>query len=162
MVSKTPTVHLLHGFIGAGKTTYALKLAERTGGLRFSPDEWMATLHGTRPPRDLFTERYQRIDELIWTLAQQATAQGVDVILDFGFWTRKSRDSARRRVKEIGAQPQVHAVVCDIEVMRQRTKERSVRPDSRSLWIDEPAFNTFLLTFEPMQADEEFILVNNN
>ena len=37
-------IHLICGSTGAGKTTYALELAERIGAVRFSIDEWMTAL----------------------------------------------------------------------------------------------------------------------
>jgi predicted kinase len=46
------TVHLIHGCLGAGKTTFAKKLAEEVNGVRFNPDEWMVRLYGEDPPAD--------------------------------------------------------------------------------------------------------------
>ena len=42
----TPLLHMVCGGVGAGKTTYARKLADEIGGLRFSIDEWMTSLFG--------------------------------------------------------------------------------------------------------------------
>lgn len=36
-----PTVHMIHGFVGVGKTTFAKKLQQEVNAVRFSPDEWM-------------------------------------------------------------------------------------------------------------------------
>jgi len=36
--------HFICGSTGAGKTTYALKLSDEIGAVRFSIDEWMAAL----------------------------------------------------------------------------------------------------------------------
>ncbi|MCY7392641.1 MAG: ATP-binding protein, partial [Leptolyngbyaceae cyanobacterium CAN_BIN12] len=33
------TLHLLHGFTGAGKTTFAKQLALEISAIRFTPDE---------------------------------------------------------------------------------------------------------------------------
>ncbi len=35
------TAHLLHGFTGAGKTTFARQLEAETGAVRFCQDEWV-------------------------------------------------------------------------------------------------------------------------
>jgi len=35
------TIHLICGFMGFGKTTYAKKLAQREKAVRMTPDEWM-------------------------------------------------------------------------------------------------------------------------
>lgn len=36
-----PTLHLIHGYLGAGKTTFARKLEIDTKALRFTLDEWI-------------------------------------------------------------------------------------------------------------------------
>ena len=46
-------VHLICGSTGAGKTTYALRLSEQLGAVRFSIDEWMATLFWMDTPQPL-------------------------------------------------------------------------------------------------------------
>jgi tRNA uridine 5-carbamoylmethylation protein Kti12 len=46
------TAHLIHGFLGAGKTTFARQLERELRAIRFSQDEWMANLNG-----DLFISR---------------------------------------------------------------------------------------------------------
>jgi len=35
-----PIVYVICGFIGAGKTTFAKKLEEKTGAVRITKDEW--------------------------------------------------------------------------------------------------------------------------
>jgi hypothetical protein len=34
-----PTVHLIHGYLGAGKTSFAVQLEPVVSGIRFSADE---------------------------------------------------------------------------------------------------------------------------
>lgn len=41
-----PIAHLICGFIGSGKTTFARKLEKETGAARFTKDEWMVRLFG--------------------------------------------------------------------------------------------------------------------
>ena len=43
-----------------------------------------------------------------------------------------------------------------------RTLTRSVNPPTDSLWIDRAAFDKLDALFEPMQDDEEFILVQGS
>ena len=37
----SPTIHMMFGFIGSGKSTFARKLESELRAARFSPDEWM-------------------------------------------------------------------------------------------------------------------------
>ncbi|MDX1507436.1 MAG: AAA family ATPase [Woeseiaceae bacterium] len=159
MTSK-PTAHLLHGYIGSGKTTFARKLEREHGAVRFSHDEWMVRLHGWNPPAEQFAERMAQVMNLIWDEATRELEAGNDVILDFGFWTRESRDAARRRVSSIGAVAKFYSFFCPKSIMKARTLERSKRPSTDSLWIDEPAFDKLLARFEPMDDDEEYVRVD--
>lgn len=52
--STKPVAHIVIGFIGSGKTTFARKLERETGAVRFTKDEWMVRLFGNTPPKDTF------------------------------------------------------------------------------------------------------------
>ena len=45
-----PTLHFVCGPVGAGKTTYAIALAESTKAVRFTGDEWVARLFAKDRP----------------------------------------------------------------------------------------------------------------
>ncbi len=84
-----PIVHLLCGLNGAGKTTYARRLAEARGAVRFSLDEWLLTLHpGIRYDAPEYGPLAERGKLLIWDVAGQVLALGHDVVLDWNSWSR--------------------------------------------------------------------------
>lgn len=91
----TNLIHLVCGSTGAGKTTYALALTERIGGVRFSIDEWMSALYWMDTPKPLIPEwsleRVARCTSQIWSTAAQVAARGVPCVLDIGFSTARSR-----------------------------------------------------------------------
>ena len=64
------TAHLICGSTGAGKTTYAMKIAEAGGSVRFTIDEWMAALFFPDAPEPLSfqwaLERVIRCENQIW------------------------------------------------------------------------------------------------
>ena len=45
-----PTAHMIYGYLGVGKTTFASHLEARHGAVRFSNDEWMTRLYGQALP----------------------------------------------------------------------------------------------------------------
>jgi predicted kinase len=60
-------IHLICGSTGAGKTNYALRLSDHLEGIRFSIDEWMATLFWMDTPQPLnldvpAEERWRRVE----------------------------------------------------------------------------------------------------
>jgi predicted kinase len=79
------TAHLLFGFLGSGKTTFAKRLEVEHAAIRFTPDEWMAGLFGDDPPEASFPEKAEAILELLEPLWMRCLSLGLDVVLDYGF-----------------------------------------------------------------------------
>ena len=156
------TAYLIHGFVGAGKTTFARKLERQHRAVRFTHDEWVHKLYGPNPQRDRFDELYARIDELIWQLADRTLELGVDVILDSGFWSRESRDRVRSHLRQLGAHVVLYNVTCPEGLMRQRVLKRTQEVPADSLWINEAAFDLFKGRFEPLGNDEDSVLVDGS
>lgn len=156
------TAHLIHGFVGAGKTTYAVKLEQDLPALQFSIDEWMIALYGQNPPADKFEEYHSRTTSLIWNVAIRALTLGQDVVLDFGFWSRKSRDDARQRLHSIDAETILYCVTCTNETMKTRVLNRTAEMPEHALYIDDSAITAFRKRFEPLNDDEPCRLVRTD
>lgn len=155
------TVHMICGFAGSGKTTFAKRLAHETEAIRFSKDEWMANLYGISPSPDSFGEFEERISELSWEYIERLINLNIDCVLDFGFWNRAERDKTRQRIAEYGAKHILHFLDAPLDVMKQRVVDRSSKlsPDMSGLgldylWLDEDAFDMFLERFEGLGEDE--------
>jgi predicted kinase len=153
-----PIVHLIHGYLGAGKTTFAKKLAEEVHGVRFNPDEWMVRLYGEDPPADQFAGRLERVFALIDEQWVRVVRCGVDVVLDHGFWTRASRDTARARAAAAGAACRLYALQCPEATARARCRGRNADLQG-SLYIAENTFDVLKSRFEPLQADEPHLVI---
>ena len=106
-----PTLHLLHGLPGSGKTNFARKLARDLRAVRFTPDEWMVILHGTNPPEVVFRPQHEKIMALIWSHVERVLGAGTDVVLDVGFWSRASRDDARPGPRSKRSNWENHALI---------------------------------------------------
>lgn len=154
------TLHLLHGSVGSGKTTFARQLERQIRAVRFTPDEWMTRLYGDRPPVETIQETLDRLYELIWEHAGRVLRTGTDVILDCGFWTRASRDEARRRAAAFGASCRFYVINCPADVARQRVLRRTAELPAGAFWINEPAIDVLNGRVEPLGPDEEFIAVD--
>lgn len=154
-----PVAHILVGFIGSGKTTFARRLEKETGAVRFTKDEWMVRLFGNTPPKDTFEEYDNKMASLARDMALKCLAAGMDVILDEGFWVKEQRDEIRERVKSVGAIPKVYYIEAPREVMLARTLRRTAEPPVDSFTIDEESFNHYWKFFEPPDKDETFTLI---
>jgi predicted kinase len=154
------TLHLLHGPIGSGKTTFAKQLERKIRAVRFTPDEWMIQLYGTRPPVNTFQETLDRLYELIWEHAGRVLRTGTDVILDGGFWSRASRDDARRRAAALGVSCRLYVINCPADLARQRVLRRTAEMPAGAFWINEPAIDVLNGRVEPLAPDEDHLAVN--
>jgi predicted kinase len=149
----TATVHLIHGYLGAGKTTFARQLEHRIRAVRFSPDEWITRLYGDDPPHEHFDDYMTRVFAIANEQWMAVARCGVDVILDYGFWTRAWRDEARRRAAQLGAEVKLYAIDCPDAVARQRVQARNA--DLRgSVFVADATYDALRPRFEPLQADE--------
>jgi predicted kinase len=124
--------HLICGSTGAGKTTYALALAERLGGVRFSIDEWMSTLFWMDSPQPLDAqwsmERVARCDRQIWAVAKAVATAGVDVVLDLGFPTAAARARFAALAREAGVGVRLHLVEASADERWRRVQRRNAEP----------------------------------
>lgn len=127
-------VHLICGSTGAGKTTYALDLAERLGAVRFSIDEWMTALFWMDSPQPIdpawSMERVERCYSQMWTMAVQVASRGVPCLLDFGFTLRSSRAKFAGLARSAGFSPQLHFVDVPLEERWRRVQKRNASKGS--------------------------------
>jgi predicted kinase len=150
------TAHLIHGFLGAGKTTFARQLERELRAIRFSQDEWMAHLYGNDPPADEFPIFFQRISELIAGLWPRCLELGLDVILDLNFWSREERDESRATASALGGSTTLYRLACTDEEAWRRIEHRN-RNLNGDLFISRETFEALKARFEPLSDDEERI-----
>jgi predicted kinase len=154
-----PTVHLVCGSTGAGKTTYAAVLADRVRGVRFSIDEWMANLFLPDRPEHLSlawaVEHTARCERQMWTVADQIIGRGVAVVFDVGLSRREHRDRFRMRAAEAGAESKLHYLDVDEGTRRARVRRRNEeRTGTFAFDVTDEMFDFMEKTFEPPDDDE--------
>lgn len=157
-------VHMLSGMISSGKSTYAKQLQLNTNAVLFSPDEWILDLYGAEFPVERFQEHGDAVKTRIWDVAQQLLKQGVDVVLDFSFWSKSERRLWREKAVLLGAEVQLYFFECPTEIMRQRLHTRNERVLSgieRHFFISEETFDRWIGLLEVAEADERAIVVDS-
>ncbi len=111
-----PKLIVVCGLTGSGKTTYAKRLEETLGAVRFCPDEWMQALSLSLHDED----KRAQIEALQWAQAQRLLALGQTVIIEWGTWGRSERDTLRLGARALGAATDQHYLSAPVEVLWKR------------------------------------------
>jgi predicted kinase len=152
-------VHFICGPTGAGKTTYAIALAERAKAVRFTIDEWMANLFiADRPPTanlQWALERTARCEAQMWSIADPLIARGVDVVFDLGVSRREHRDQFRARASQTPASIKMHYLDVPRETRRARIHARNAQQTGTFAFVvNDPMFDWMEQWFELPSDDE--------
>ncbi len=149
------------GLPGSGKTTLARKLEVEYAALRLTVDEWHVRLFGMdvddgSDDADFATHntRHGAIESLLWETASRVLMLGVDVILDFGFWTKRERDELRARAHELGVGFRIHFADASEELLLERIKARNSHLPSGTFHIPEARLQEWVHLFEAPSPEE--------
>jgi predicted kinase len=148
------TAHLIHGYLAVGKSTFSQRLAEDQGAVLLSLDAWYLRLFTDGAPTA--HQDYVLLQRLWASLDDhwpQILRAGVDVVLDFGFWSRLSRDRARDRALAAGGQARLWSVTCDKEISIQRCLRRNLAPGENFV-LDAAAYEALRTRFDALGGDE--------
>lgn len=145
-----PTLYLICGLPGSGKTTLARQLEVEKRALRLTPDEWMARIVG-----DGYDEQKRaEVESIQWEIAARVLSLGMNVILDFGFWGRDERDEYRARAHTLGARTEVRFLNVSKEELLKRLSERNSSGQKDVFQVTEQQLDSWLQLFQPPTPDE--------
>lgn len=148
------TLFLMCGLPGSGKTTLARRIERERHALRLTPDEWIERLFGaglTPPTLDWCRDPIEAVQ---WGVAERALLLGVNVILDFGFWSRSERDEFRARARALGADAEVHFLDVPRAVLSARLAARNADLPPYTFRVTDAQLDTWWNLFEPPTPDE--------
>jgi predicted kinase len=111
-----PTLFLTVGLPCTGKTTEAQRIEVEHGALRLTKDEWVKALYGPENPRSAQDVIEGRLIEV----ALRALELGIDVVIDFGLWSRDERTALRQAAADRGAAVEMR--YCQVTPAEQRRR----------------------------------------
>jgi predicted kinase len=153
--TQPPTLFLMVGLPGSGKTVRARELAAERGALRLTPDDWALTLLGRE---DRHQERPDGkrwlLEGLLVALAVDALRLGLSVVLDFGFWSRDERSALRWLAASVGASCEIVYRPVEREVQWRRIRSRWEQTPERTFPMSEAELDPWRDAFQVPDADE--------
>ncbi|MCU1268155.1 MAG: hypothetical protein JWM21_4473 [Acidobacteria bacterium] len=153
-VKTIATLHLICGLPCAGKTTLAKQIEQERSALRLTPDEWIIRLFGNDLSLEALDAARDPIEAVLWDLAARILVLGIDVILDFGFWSRSEREDFRARAAQLGARSELHFLDVHEDALLKRWATRNADLPSGTFQIDEVRLRRWCRLFEPPSSDE--------
>lgn len=149
-----PTLHMLCGLPGSGKTTRANELHAAGEGILLNADEWVCQLYPDDAEAAARDERKGLVEQVQWELVEGLLTSGISVILDWGVWMRAERDHYRRRARDLGASVQTVFVDAPIETLHKRVAQRNLNLPPRTFSISVEELDEWAALFEPPTHDE--------
>ena len=142
-------LHVMVGLPGSGKTTRAKQIAADTGAVRLTPDDWHLRLFGQDMDDPAHEARHEQIEDIQRELGFDLLARGVDVILDFGVWSRAEREDLRRRAALSGAALLLYPCEAPLAELFARIQARQ-----NGFAVTMPMLRAWSAVYEPVTAEE--------
>lgn len=150
---RQPTLYLMVGLPGSGKTARAREIEAAHSALRLTPDEWILALYGNdldRPHRDAVRDP---VEALQWQVAQRVLSLGCNVVLDWGFWSHAERTAYRKWAEALGARVRVVFLDATTDELWSRIVRRE-ESTAGTLQISRSELDQWATMFEAPTEDE--------
>ncbi len=148
------TLFLICGLPGAGKTTLAKQIEQTQPALRLCPDEWIATILADATDLAELDRLRTPVESVQWEVAKRVLTLGVDVILEWGFWSHAERASYRAQAEALGAQVELHYLAVDRDELWARLARRNANLPPGTFVVTQAQLDLWSSWFEVPTAAE--------
>lgn len=148
------TLILICGLPGSGKTTLAKQLELSRPALRLCPDEWIASVLADGSDIVELDRLRTPIESIQWDVAKRALVLGIDVILEFGFWSQEERMRYRAQAEALGACVELKYLKVDRDELWARLSKRNENLQPGIFFVHEHQLDLWSSWFEPPTASE--------
>lgn len=145
------------GKICSGKSYYAKQIKDKENAVILSTDE--ATYDLTNNEQGEYYNVFaEKVNKYLAKKAVEIVKAGCNVILDWGFWTRKERIEITDFFNQNGVDIEWHYVDIEDTRWQQLIRERNTRIENGNggsdFYVDEGLMEKLLSKFEEPQRDE--------
>ena len=152
-------IHLIEGPVGAGKSTYAARVAFEHHTIHLDLDAWMVALFSPDRPTDGFmdwyTERKRRCTHQIWQVATELLESGQDVVLELGLVQRIDRHDFYARVDATDWPLTIHLLEVPYDQRLARVRARNQgSADTFKMVVTDEVFDLANRAWEPPDERE--------
>ena len=143
-------VYILCGKICSGKSTYSQKLRKSQKAVILSVDDITLTLLGQNggDTLDIYVEK---LEQYFFQKSVEIVETGINVVLDWGFWTKAERDFAKEFYNSHGIEYEFHYISINDEEWYRRLDKRNndvLEKKSDAYYVDEGLAQKFKSIFE--------------
>ena len=148
------TLFLICGLPGSGKTTLARQLELSGAALRLSPDEWIMLLLTDVTDMAELDRLRTPVEAIQWEVAKRVLALGIDVVLEWGFWSRAERDHYRAQAEAFGARVELRYLEVGRNELWARLSRRNANLPRGTFVVTEEQLDRWWGWFQPPTAEE--------
>ena len=147
----TPSLSIMHGFSGSGKSTVALKVIEESGGIRIRSDvERHRLIHQSEIQEKYSSENIARVYARLLELAKCVLKSGLPVVIDATFLKRHQREDFESLCEEWRIPYRILDCQAPFEELCQRIQNRMADPSEATLGV----LKRQMETHDPLTPEE--------
>lgn len=149
---------MICGKLCSGKSTYADRITKTRKAIILSVDEIMLTLFGQNAD-DIYVERAK---SYLYKKSLEILEAGINVILDWGFWTHDERKFVKEFYTSKGIENELHYVKISCDEWQNRISKRNNQKDESATYlVDDELITKSKNIFEEPDKSEVDVWVKN-
>lgn len=149
-------VYLICGKICCGKTTYANKICVENNAVLLSVDEITLALFG-QYCGDKHDKYVESAEKYLLNKSIEFFEKNINVVLDWGFWTKAERESAKGFYKSRNIECELHYIDINEGTWKSRLNKRNnavLAKETSAYYVDDNLAAKFASIFEVPSEDE--------
>ena len=153
-------LHFFCGKMAAGKSTKAVQLAQESGAVLLSEDEWLSKIYPEEiKVFDDYIKYSRRLKGVLKSHIQQLLKSGLSVVLDFPGNTIGQRAWFKEIVAEHEIPHELHYIKASDELCLAQLQKRSRNLAAGAAFTTEAEFHAITSYFQPPTEDEGFDII---